>query len=220
MSSNPIEPLIANTDFEWFDYLASRSVDGRVDEVNFWFPKATRPIRNMIVGEPVFLRRKSPDNAIAGYGFYAHFQVLDLDVAWETFGCKNGDPDKLRFVTRIGNYRGVDLLAPGPKPRPIGCMILRDVAFWAPERWIPWGQAEGWKPNIVRGRGEDDPKRAALLMAVLRDDAAHVPDDLTDQGSSWSTWTNGSSCSVRTYSGRVRARSGSACFVPTTASAP
>ena len=33
-------------------------------------------------GEPVFFRLKSPWNAIAGYGYFADFQVLDLELAW------------------------------------------------------------------------------------------------------------------------------------------
>ena len=39
------EPFIANTDRAWFDYLSSRAVDGRVDEVNFWQPKAKTPMK-------------------------------------------------------------------------------------------------------------------------------------------------------------------------------
>lgn len=90
------EPFIANTDREWFDFLASRGVDGRVDEVNFWLPRATTPMKAMLPGEPVFFRLKRPDYAIAGYGFFAHFECLDLHTTWATFGWKNGDPDKRR----------------------------------------------------------------------------------------------------------------------------
>ena len=41
----PPEIFLANTDRAWFDFLASRSEAGRVDEVNFWLPKATTPMR-------------------------------------------------------------------------------------------------------------------------------------------------------------------------------
>ena len=34
-----IEPFIALTDERWFRFLSSRAVNGRVDEVNFWYPK-------------------------------------------------------------------------------------------------------------------------------------------------------------------------------------
>ncbi len=109
----PPAPFIAVTDKAWFDFLADRADDGALDEVNFWSPRSTRPMKQMALGEPVFFRLKSPVNAIAGYGFFAHFAVLDLEVAWQRFGWKNGDPDRRRFLDRIGKYRGVDSLPLG-----------------------------------------------------------------------------------------------------------
>src|SRR5262245_36345948 len=97
----PQELFIANTDRAWFDFLSSVQRDRRIDEVNFWLPKAQQPMKTMGMGEPVFFRRKSPDRAIAGYGFFAHFEMLDLHTAWDTFGWKNGDPDKRSFFARI-----------------------------------------------------------------------------------------------------------------------
>jgi len=32
----------------------------------------------MFAGELIFFRLKKPDYVIAGYGFFAHFQILDL----------------------------------------------------------------------------------------------------------------------------------------------
>lgn len=109
----PPAPFIAVTDKAWFDFLADRADEGALDEVSFWSPRSTRPMKHMALGEPVFFRLKSPVNAIAGYGFFAHFAVLDLEVAWQCFGWKNGDPDRRRFLDRIGRYRGVDSLFPG-----------------------------------------------------------------------------------------------------------
>lgn len=172
------EPFIANTDSAWFDFLTARAVAGRVDEVNFWQPQASRPMRHMEPGEPVFFRLKRPTYAIAGYGFYAHFMAVDLDTAWSTFTWKNGDPDKRRFLERIGKYRGVDLLDPSAPRAPIGCTVLRDATFWPKERWIPWGEAEGWASNIVQGKTERDEARAKLLMGAMQADARTVPDDL------------------------------------------
>lgn len=174
----PGEAFIANTDRAWFDFLAARSANVRLDEVNFWQPKATTPMRAMHIGEPIFFRLKKPDYVIAGYGFFAHFQVLDLDVAWETFGEKNGDPDRARFLTRIGRYRGVDLVGSRERPAPIGCTVLRDAVFWPSTRWIPWGAAEGWQPNIVQGKTERVPERVAALMAAIRADHLAPPPDL------------------------------------------
>ena len=174
----PIAPFIALTDKAWFDYLSSVSEHGRLDEVNFWSPKSVKPMKRMTPGEPVFLRLKKPHYAIAGYGFFAHFTVLDLGQAWEWFGGKNGDPDEQRFLERIGGYRGVDLLDPRAPRDPLGCTILRDAVFFERRRWIPWGAEHGWHDNIVQGKTEEDPARASRLMAEIQFDHLDVPADL------------------------------------------
>jgi putative restriction endonuclease len=175
--SRPAEPFIAVTDQRWFEFLSSIAIDGLVDEVNFWSPQATRPMKAMAPGAPVFFRLKSPIDAIAGYGFFAHFALLGLGEAWETFREKNGDPDLLGFLTRIGSYRRANLLDPRVERAPIGCTILRDARFFPRERWIPWGAAEGWHPNIVQGKTETDPARGSRLRAELDYDAVVAPEE-------------------------------------------
>lgn len=175
------EPFIANTDRAWFDFLALKAVEGRVDEVNFWLPRATTPMKTMVPGEPIFFRLKKPDYAIAGYGFFAHFEVVDLHTTWSAFGWKNGDPDKRRFFGRIGSYRGVDLLQSGAAIAPLGCTILRDAIFWPESRWVRWAEAEGWAPNIVQGKTERDEQRVSRLAAEMLTDARRVPDDLAER---------------------------------------
>jgi putative restriction endonuclease len=144
--------------------------------VNFWSPRATRPMKHMALGEPVFFRLKSPVNAIAGYGFFAHFAALDLEVAWQCFGWKNGDPDRQRFLRRIGEYRGVDLLAAGVDRAPIGCTILRSVHVWPEARWIPWNEPQGWARNIVQGKTEIDAARALHLLSEIQASEQLIPD--------------------------------------------
>lgn len=107
-------PFIANT-------------DGRIDEANFWSPKSTRSIKQMEPGTPFFLRLKHPRSCIAGYGFFAHFDALELDLAWDLFGWRNGAPDKIHFLERIGAYRGVNLLNPRSPGSRLGSTILRAV---------------------------------------------------------------------------------------------
>ena len=175
------DPFLANTDRAWFDFLSSRAIRGRVDEVNFWLPKARTPMKQMAPGEPIFFRLKKPDYAVVGYGFFAHFEVLDLLTAWATFGWKNGDVDRGSFLRRIGGYRGQDLHEPGVRTEPLGCTILRDATFWPPQRWIPWGEGEGWAPNIVQGKTERDPARVARLLAALREDSTFLPGDLAQR---------------------------------------
>lgn len=172
-------PFIALTDKAWFDYLSTcGGAEGRVDEVNFWSPSSKQPLKKLDSGEPIFFRLKSPHNAIAGYGFFAHFTMLSLIDAWNWFGVHNGDPDYERFLKRIGEYRKVDLLSSTDRPAPLGCTLLRDAHFWPKERWIPWGDREGWKPNIQRGNTESDPNRAVRLLECIRRDHQLTPEDL------------------------------------------
>lgn len=63
-----IRPFIAVTDRGWFDFLSSCAGGGRLDEVNFWSPRAIRPIKNFRPGDPFFFRLKQPVNAIVGEG--------------------------------------------------------------------------------------------------------------------------------------------------------
>ncbi len=176
-----IEPWIAVTDQAWFDFLLSRAVDGRLDEVNFWSPNSIRPMKSMRPGEPVFLRLKAPFSSIAGYGFFAHFTVLELTEAWKTFGEKNGDPDLLRFLRRIGEYRRRELIDLRSEEPPLGCTILRDAVFWPRDRWLRWETSEGWpRTGIQRGKAETDKARASQLLAEIQYDHLSQPEELSE----------------------------------------
>ena len=174
----PATPYIAQTDQAWFEFLSSQATAGRLDEANFWSPKSLRPLKRMRPGEPVFLRLKKPSDAIAGFGFFAHFSVLSLAEAWEFFGWKNGDASELSFLGRLGKYRGVDLLDPSTTRAPLGCTVLRDLSLWPRERWIPWGQEMGWSRNVVRGSTETDPVRASRLLGEILYDHLEPPAEL------------------------------------------
>jgi putative restriction endonuclease len=174
-------PFIALTDKSWFDFLSSRAAGRPLDEVNFWSPKSTDPLKSLTPGEPVFFRLKSPIDSIAGYGFFAHFSILELREAWRMFGDKNGDPDEVRFLERIGRYRRVDLLSPSAPRAVLGCTILRDAVFWPRERWRAWGSGLGWSRNIVRGKTETNPARASLLLAEIQFDSHSEPEEFADR---------------------------------------
>lgn len=166
--------FVAQTDWAWFRFLREQAdARGRVDEVNFWSPLASKPLSaSLRPGDPVFLRLKSPRDAIAGYGFYGAFSRLHLEQAWEWFGWRNGAPDAVRFLRRIGAYRGQDLLDPKTPRDPLGCTILRNVFFWPEDRWLPWtGEEAGWHPNIVRGRMEREPANVERLLVEVQHDA-------------------------------------------------
>jgi len=168
-------PFIANTDRQWFDYLSMRAEDGRVDEVNFWQPRSVRPMKKMSPGEPVFFRLKKPDHCVVGFGFFAHFQVVSIENAWDLFSWRNGDDSYLSFLQRLSRYRGDDLSVPANRRKPMGCTILREAVFWPESRWIRWYQDEGWAPNIIQGKTETDAVRAARLMKQLELDTAAAP---------------------------------------------
>jgi putative restriction endonuclease len=174
------EPFVANTDSAWFEFLGARAKSERVDEVDFWQPQATKPMRRMEAGEPVFFRLEKPTYAIAGYGFQAHFMPVGLHTAWSTFTWKSGDPNPLRLFERIGKNRGLDLRDPRAERAPIGCTVLGDATFWPRKRWMPWGEAEGCASNIVQCKTERDQAHAALLMQANQADARTVPDDLVE----------------------------------------
>ena len=140
--------LVAVTDQRWFDFLSAQAVDGRLDEVNFWRPMSAS-FRALQPGEPVFFRLKHPLNVIAGYGFFAHFTVLPVRLAWTTFEQRNGAPSFDSFLNRIASYRKESPAETVMGSKPVGCIVLREVHFLPPEDWVSWREDEGWHPNIV-----------------------------------------------------------------------
>jgi putative restriction endonuclease len=86
-----------------------------------------------------------------GGGFFAHFSLLPVSLAWDAFGEKNGAHSLAEMRTRIEKYR---------KGRSdpfenytIGCILLEQPFFLPQERWIP--VSSDWSRNIVRGKGYD-----------------------------------------------------------------
>jgi len=175
-----MQPFIANTDRNWFDFLSIRAGGRPVDEVNFWQPNATRPMKAMAPGEPVFFRLKRPTYAIAGYGFFAHFRVVSIGEAWTLFGWRNGDDSYQSFLRRLAGYREGDLYAPGAERARLGCTILREATFWPERRWLPWDVEQGWQRNIVQGKTELDAARVRTLLGAIQSDAVDRPPDLAD----------------------------------------
>jgi putative restriction endonuclease len=178
-----LNPYIAIADPRGYEFFLNRlgPHGGVVDEVNFWSPKAQRPLKSMAPGTPFFLRLPRPHHALVGYGFFAHFAVLDLREAWSMFTWRNGDATEEAFLFRLGSFRGVDLLDTRSERAPIGCTILRDVRYWPKSRWIPWGDTEGWKRNTVQGATERDNGRADCLLARIVEDGLSCPADLLSE---------------------------------------
>lgn len=198
------EPYLALADSRGYEFFMRHLGDegGVIDEVNFWSPKAQRPLKSMAPGTPFFLRLPRPYHALVGYGFFAHFVVLDLREAWTMFEWRNGDATEREFLVRLGSLRGLDLLDPRAPREAIGCTILRDVRYWPRKRWVPWGAAEGWKANTVQGATERDPARTRRLLDLITHDGLGCPEDL-DPGRSFVPVAEEESVPMRVAAARI-----------------
>lgn len=141
--------FVANTDFDWFTFLAARQP---LEEVNFWQPSGGDAFRALLPGEPFFFRLKKPHYAIGGFGLFARHEVVSAKLAWEAFGERNGAPDFAAMCTRIEKYRR------GQPPDPVkqyrvGCLMISQPVFFAEEDWV--SEPADFSRNIVRGAGYD-----------------------------------------------------------------
>lgn len=144
---------VANTDHDWFDFLASQS---GLDEVNFWQPSGGMNFNAIQPGELFLFRLKAPRNAIGGYGVFSHSSNLPVSLAWEAFGVKNGASSLAEMRLRIGKYRSSSNLADFV----IGCRIVVQPIFLPERLWIP--QPESWAPSIVVGKTYSTENREGL----------------------------------------------------------
>ncbi len=156
------------TDNQWFEFLSKRGAD----EVNFWQPGGTAPFTNLPPGTPFLFKLKRPYNHVAGGGFFVKFIHLPLQLAWETFGDKNGasSVDQLDQLVRplIRDHKS--------SPLDIGCTILANPFFFEQAKWIP--APEDWATNIVRGKIYDTQNRIGERLWRDITDRQHEGTDL------------------------------------------
>src|SRR4051812_9553761 len=81
VTSTRMRGFVANTDYDWFTYL--RAIEPPIDEVNFWKPGSGTNFSALVPGEPLFFKLKAPRNAIAGFGYFAHFSRLPVSMVWQ-----------------------------------------------------------------------------------------------------------------------------------------
>ena len=79
--------FVAVTDNDWFAVHASKA---EVEEVNFWRPSPEATFKVLQPGELLLFKLHSPDNYIAGGGFFTRFLQLPVNLVWDTFGEANG----------------------------------------------------------------------------------------------------------------------------------
>lgn len=186
--------FVANTDFDWYRFLAQRAQEAPLDEVNFWRPSDSASFKALAPGEPFFFRLKHPHNAIAGFGWFARFSVLPAWLAWDAFGVKNGAETLDALVERLLRYRR--RMGHRDTGRAsdfeIGCIIVTQPVFFPENLWV--GEPADWHQNIVAGRTEDlstgegrrmfeeCSERAALVGAAAQTNPAVQPLQLSLDG--------------------------------------
>jgi len=144
-----VRGFVANTDFDWFSFLAARQP---LEEVNFWQPSGGDTFRALAPGEPFFFRLKKPHYAIAGFGLFARHEVVTAKLAWEAFGERNGAPDFAEMCARIEKYRHGQ--PPDPvKQYKVGCLMISQPVFFDEADWVK--EPADFSRNIVRGAGYD-----------------------------------------------------------------
>jgi putative restriction endonuclease len=122
-------------------------------EVNFWLPSGNQGFKALDVGEPFLFKthvdRTDPiGDRIVGVGSFSGYARATTSEVWESFGLANGVESLEGLRERVARYRKAPV---GRSDDPlIGCILLQDAVFFAPEDTL---SAPGnFSPNIVRGR--------------------------------------------------------------------
>ena len=166
MITAAVRAYIANTDYDWYRFLLERP---DLDEVNFWRP-GTANFQALAPGEPLLFRLKAPHEAIVGVGFFVHFSLLPVSVAWATFEAKNGVESEKAMRHRIEKYRHrLGTAHAGLENYNIGCLVLSEPVFLSEPDWI--AEPADWRSNTVAGRGQD----------LTRDEGARIWRELMDR---------------------------------------
>jgi putative restriction endonuclease len=147
---------VANTDLDWFDFLAAQP---EVDEVNFWQPSGHASFRAIGEGELFLFKLKAPRNVIGGFGVMSQSTNMPLTLAWEAFGIKNGARTLPEMQARILQYRPEARNESDPM---IGCRVVVQPVFLPKSLWIP--QPESWARSIVVGKIYDTASAEGLRL--------------------------------------------------------
>ena len=139
---------IAVTDFGWYQFLLAR----QLPEVNFWTP-SDRRASHAPQFSPFFFKLKAPHNAICGFGYFARWASLPDWLAWDCFGEGNGCRSLAEMRQRIGEIRRRIHYVETGTLNNIGCILLVEPTFFAPEAWVP--QPSDWHARTVSNKGYD-----------------------------------------------------------------
>lgn len=174
---------IGITDNDWYRFL-TRLPD--VEEVNFWQPGGGSQFRALQPGEFFLFKLHSPQNYIAGGGFFAHSSLLPVSLAWDAFGQSNGAATFEEMRSKIVQYRR----ATDPhQDFKIGCIILQHPFFFPTSDWIP--VPSDFSLNIVQGKTYDlDSVTGEELWNAVQMRARSRPAVQLQVGDGQVTWGN------------------------------
>jgi Predicted restriction endonuclease len=168
---------IGVTDGDWYRFLANRP---HLTEANFWRPSGAARFRALKPGEPFFFKTHHPHNQVVGGGVFAAFELLPLSTAWEIFQEANGTTGLAQMRQRISHYRKQPIS--DIEDPIIGCILLRDVRFFA----SPMAPPPDFAPNIVQGKTYDlarDPSADYFNRLVAR--LLNEPDNMAASSGTW-----------------------------------
>lgn len=143
-----MQAYVGVTDYNWFDLLRNLP---QLEEVNFWQPGGNQVFKALNPGELFLFKLHYPRNKIVGGGIFAYSNVLPINLAWDSFGLKNGANSLLEMRKNVGRLRH-------QKDSPvtdykIGCILLEQPFFLPEKEWLP--APPDWKPSIVQGKTYD-----------------------------------------------------------------
>jgi putative restriction endonuclease len=143
---------VANTDYDWFTFL--RALEPPIDEVNFWRPGSETSFRAVEPDDPFFFKLKAPRNAIAGFGYFAHFSRLPVSMAWEVYREANGARAFGEIRERLLRFRSRFGMETDPKQDFwIGCILVNQTIFFNENEWVR--VPDDFTGPIVQGKTYD-----------------------------------------------------------------
>jgi putative restriction endonuclease len=144
--------FVANSDYEQFALL--RSIEPAVDEVNFWRPGSETSFKALQPGEPFFFKLKAPRNAIAGFGYFAHFSFLPVSMAWEIYRRANGAASYGAMREQLLRIRSrLDMPTDRRQDFWIGCILVNQPLFFDEDDWVRI--PDDFSASIVQGKRYD-----------------------------------------------------------------
>lgn len=124
---------VTSVDLDWYETVRS----ARSDEVNVWRPGIHHQFRAVEPGEPVLLRLKAPIDAIGGFGFFSHFSILPVSLAWRMFESANGEKSLASMRDRVIGLRRQHAMAlPERSDLDVGCILLQMATLFAEDDWF------------------------------------------------------------------------------------